>query len=355
MWTLAQLAERFAATLAGDPAFEVHGVCALLPGSPERLSYFADPRLRAGLATTRAGALILAPADAEQWRGNALLARDPTLLFARIAALFDDACAMSAGVHPTAVIDASAQVDASAWIGPQAVIEAGAHIGARCFIGPHCVIRSGAVVGDGSRLEAGVYVGPRCRLGTRVQVLPGAVVGSRGFGLVRGERGWEQLPQLGCVIVGDDVEIGANTCIDRGALDDTVIEDGVKLDNHIQIAHNCRIGAHTAIAACVGMAGSTVVGQRCMIGGAAVISGHLKIVDDVVILGKAMVTKSLLKPGVYGSGMPVMPAREWRRLIGRLRRLALFERRVGILEKALKLAPDGHGGEGERDEDSDAV
>ena len=353
-WTLAQLAQRFEASVAGDAQFEVCGVCALDPGIPDRLGFLADPRHRAALDRSQAGAVVIAPAQAGSFNGNALVARDPALLFARIAALFDDAREISAGVHASAVVDATATVAPSAGIGPMAVIEAGAQVGAGCFIGPHCVVRKGAVIGDGSRLESNVYVGPRCRLGQRAHVLPGAVIGGRGFGLARSPSGWEEVPQLGIVRIGNDVEIGANTCIDRGALDDTVIGDGVKLDNHIQIAHNCRVGDHTAVAACVGIAGSTVIGKRCMIGGAAGIGGHLTIADDVVVLGRAMVTKSLTAAGAYGSGLPVMPVRDWRRLIGKLRRIGLFEGRIGTIEKALKLAPVVPGDEGERD-DSDAV
>lgn len=353
-WTLAQLGQRFDAGVAGDAQFEVHGVCALDPGAPDRLGFLADPRHRAALDRSRAGAVVITPAQAESYGGNALIARDPALLFARIAALFDDALEMRAGVHDSATVESGASVAASAWIGPHAVIESGAKVGADCFIGPHCVVRKGALIGAGSRLEARVYVGPRCRLGARVHVLPGAVIGGRGFGLARGAGGWEEVPQLGVVRIGDDVEIGANTSIDRGALDDTVIGDGVKLDNQIQIAHNCRIGDHTAIAACVGIAGSTVIGKRCMIGGAAGIGGHLTIADDVVVLGRAMVTKSLTAAGAYGSGLPVMPVRDWRRLIGKIRRIGLFEGRIGTIEKALKLAPVVPGDEGERD-DSDAV
>jgi len=199
------------------------------------------------------------------------------------------------------------------------------------------VIRRGARIGADSRLEAQVYVGPGCRIGARAQILPGVVIGGRGFGLARAPEGWVEVPQLGVVVIGDDVEIGAHTCIDRGAIEDTVIGDGVKLDNLIQIAHNVRIGAHTAIAGKAGVAGSTTIGQRCMIGGATIVNGHITICDDVVVLGMAMVTKPLTAPGIYGSGMPVMPAREWRRLLGRMRRLHTVEERFAAIEKALSI------------------
>lgn len=335
-WSLAQLARRFGAEVAGDPAFEVHGVCALEPGDPAGLGFVADARHVDGLARCGAGALVMSPDHAAAWHGPALISRDPALVFARIARLFDDAEQMMPGRHPTAVIDARAKVHDSASIGAHAVIEDGATIAAGCFIGPGCVVRRGAVIGVGSRLEAQIYIGPRCRLGARGRLLPGAVIGARGFGLVRTASGWEEVPQMGAVCIGDDVEVGAHTSIDRGALDDTVIEEGVKLDNHIQIGHNCRIGAHTAIAACTGIAGSTRIGRRCMIGGAAGIGGHLIIGDDVVVLARAMVTKSLSGPGVYGSGLPVMPVRDWRRLIGRIRRLPNLESRLREIERIVE-------------------
>ncbi len=336
---LAELAQRFDLQLVGDPEVQISGVCALLPGKPGLLSFCADPRLRAGLAQTQSAAVVLGARDAKNFAGNALIAADAAVAFARIAALFDDRAGFSPGRHAAASVASDAQIGADCWIGSGAVIESGATIGAGTFIGPNCVIGRDASIGAGSRLEANVFVSARCRLGARAQVQPGAVIGSRGFGLARTREGWIEVPQLGAVIIGDDVEIGANTTIDRGALDDTVIEDGVKLDNQIQIAHNCRIGAHTAIAACVGIAGSTQIGRRCLIGGAAGIGGHLKIGDDIVILGRAMVTKSLTAPGAYGSGLPVMPAREWRKLVGRVRRLPRTEARVQAIEQQLKIMP----------------
>ncbi|MDR3416738.1 MAG: UDP-3-O-(3-hydroxymyristoyl)glucosamine N-acyltransferase [Nevskia sp.] len=343
--TLGELAQRFGLKLRGDAGLRIAGVCSLSPGKPDCLGFCADPRLRGELAQTRAGAVVLGGRDAEAFTGNALVAQDPALAFARVAALYDPSREFQPGRHPSAVVAAGAQIGAGCWIGPLAVIEDGARIGDNSFIGPHCVVGRDAEVGPDSRLEAQVYLGARSRLGARCHVQPGAVVGGRGFGLARTPAGWEEVPQLGAVVVGDDVEIGANTSIDRGALDDTVIEDGVKLDNQIQIAHNCRIGAHTAIAACVGIAGSTVIGRRCMIGGAAGIGGHLRIADDVVILGRAMVTKSLTAPGVYGSGLPVMPAREWRKLVARVRRLHHFEQQLETIRKKLRLETSGDASE----------
>ena len=337
-FTLDELAQRFGLKLQGDARLRIEGVCALAPGKPGHLSFCADPRLRGALAGTQASAVVLSARDAQGFAGNALVASAPELEFCRIAKLFDRSQEFSPGRHPSAVVDTDA-VGPGCWIGPHAVIEAGAVIGEGCFIGPHCHVRRDAVIGAGSRLEARVYVGERCRLGARVQVLPGAVIGGRGFGWVPSPAGWVEKPQLGAVEVGDDVEIGANTCIDRGRFDDTVIGNGAKLDNQIQIAHNCRIGANTAIAACVGIAGSTVIGKNCLIGGACGIGDGLKIADNIYISGFTMVTKSLTTAGVYGSGLPVMPVKEWRKLVARVRRLPHLDQRLALVEQELKLQP----------------
>ena len=210
-----------------------------------------------------------------------MLSANPQLAYARVAALFAPQIAQRQGIHPSAVVSAQAQVDATAWIGPQCVIEAGAVIAEQAFIGPACVIGAQAVIGAQSQLIARVTVCQRVQIGHRVLIHPGAVIGSDGFGLAYDQGLWVKVPQLGAVVIGDDVEIGANTTIDRGAIDDTVIGDGVKLDNQIQVAHNVRIGAHTAIAGCVGIAGSARIGRHCSIGGGVGIAGHLEIVDHV--------------------------------------------------------------------------
>jgi len=334
-WTLAQLAEHCSLSCDGNGDTIISGVCSLNQGRAGALAFLADPKYRAQLADTQAGAVVLRARDRALFSGPALISTDPALSFAQIAILFDGARRFEPAIHPSASVHASAVIGLGGGVGPNAVIEADVQIGAGTYIGPGCVVREGATIGPGGRLEGQVYVGRNVRIGARVHIQPGAVIGGRGFGLVPSAKGWIEVPQVGSVIIGDDVEVGANTCIDRGAIDDTVVEDGVKLDNLIQIAHNCRIGAGTAIAGCAGIAGSTTIGRRCMIGGAATISGHLKIADGVVVLGFAMVTKSLTEPGVYGSGIPVMPARDWRRLIGRVRRLGLMDERIASIEQHL--------------------
>ena len=336
-FTLGELAQRFELQAHGDPATEVVGVCGLSPGQSGRLSFLSNPKLRAELANTAAAIVIVRSTDVGNLRGAGLIAADPYLAYARIARLFDPDHDFAPGVHPAASVDARATLGAGCAIGAGAVIEAGAVLGDGVFVGPGCVVGRDARIGTGSRLVSRVSIGPRVVIGERCQFESGAVIGSRGFGNARSPQGWEAVPQLGGVIVGNDVEVGANTCIDRGAIDDTVIEDGVRLDNLIQIAHNCRIGAHTAIAACTGIAGSTRIGRRCMIGGAVGISGHLEIADDVVVLGRAMVTNSIRERGVYGSGLPLSEAREWRRTVARIRRLGRFDERLRTLEQALRI------------------
>lgn len=336
--TLGELAQRFRAGMpelevAGEPATVIRGVCTLSPGEPGCLAFLANPRYRPQLAATKAAAVVLGKRDAAGYTGNALIAKDPYLAFARIAASFDKSGEFTPGVHPSAAVAPGVAIPASSCVGACAVIEAGATIGASVYVGPNSVVGRNASIGDHSRLEGRVFVGERVQVGKRCRLNAGAVLGSRGFGLARGPAGWEEVPQTGTVILGDDVEVGANTTIDRGALGDTVIGNGVKLDNLIQIAHNVQIGAHTAIAAMSGIAGSARIGARCMIGGCSCINGHIEIADDVIIIGFSMVTKSITEKGQYGSGFPAQPAREWRRGVAGVRRLGHMEARLSELER----------------------
>lgn len=346
-YTLGELAQRFGLEVAGDPATAVTGVCTLDPGEPGRIGFLANPRYRPLLAQTRAGAVVLGRRDAAALVGNGLIAKDPARAFAQVARLFDRNRDFAPGVHPSAVVAADARIGQGVHIGAHVVIESAAVIGDGSYIGPACIVGAGAVIGSGSRLEGRVYLHGGVRLGARCYVQPGAVIGSRGFGNVMGPDGWEEIPQLGSVVIGDDVEIGANTTIDRGAIDDTVIGRGVRLDNLIQIAHNCQIGEHTAIAACTGVAGSTRIGARCMIGGAVGITGHIEIADDVIVLGRAMVTQSLTEKGVYGSGLPIAPAREWRKTVARVRRLGKLEERLRSVEQTVGIRAQDDGDDGQ--------
>ncbi len=332
--TLGDLASHVNAELHGDPAYLIDAVAALDRATAHQLAYIARARYRIHLKSTRAGAVILRHADLAACGTAALVVDDPELAYAHCAALLHPPPRPARGVAAGACIAADAYVDASASIGPCTVIEAGAVIEADVVLGPGCVIGAGCRIGQGSRLIANITVCRGAHVGQRVVIHPGAVIGSDGFGLVRDGEAWIKIPQLGSVVIGDDVEIGANTTIDRGALADTVIDDGVKLDNQIQIAHNVHIGAHSAIAGCVGIAGSARIGRRCTVGGGAGIAGHLVIADDVHLTGMSFVTGAVTEPGLYSSGMPLQTNSEWRRNMARLKHLDALARRVTALERA---------------------
>src|SRR5580658_3520743 len=323
---LGELAVRFGCQLSGDPDVVVDHVAPLQSAGPGALSFLANPRLASQLSTTGASAVVLEPRSAAACPVAALIAPNPHALFARIASVLHPPPPLRPGIHPTAIVDARAQVDASCEIGAYTVIAANAVIGPRCVIGAACQIGEGAHIGADCRLLSRVTLEHGVRVGARALVHSGAVIGSDGFGLARDGGRWLKVPQVGGVSIGDDVEIGANTTIDRGAMDDTVISDGVKLDNQIQVGHNVLIGAHTAIAACTGISGSVRIGERCMIAGACGLSGHIEIGDDVVLTGMSMVAHSVPKPGVYTSVIPVEPIRHWWRVLTTLKMLAERER-----------------------------
>lgn len=330
-----QLAERFSLALVGDGDVRVGGVSTLAAAGPGQLAFLSNPRYRAQLAQSRAGIVVLHQADADAYAGTGLVARDPYAAFARIAALFDAGSDVVPGIHPSADVHPEAVVDPRAQVGAFVSIGARSRIAAGAVVGPGCVIGEDCEVGQGTRLVARVTLVVRVRLGRRVTVHPGAVLGADGFGLAMdapeggGEPRWLKVPQLGGVVVGDDCEIGANTTIDRGALDDTVLEEDVRLDNQIQVGHNVRIGAHTAMAGCSAVAGSARIGRYCLIGGAAGVLGHLELVDRVTVTAMSLVTRSIRTPGQYSSGTPLMDNRSWRRSAARFKQLDAMARRIG--------------------------
>jgi UDP-3-O-[3-hydroxymyristoyl] glucosamine N-acyltransferase len=335
--TLGELAVRFGCELRGDPAATVDSVAALSTAGPGSISFLANPKYVAQLAGTRAGAVILDAKSAASSPVPVLIAANPHATYARVATLLHPDPKLAAGVHPAAHVEAGATIDPSSQICAQAFVGEGARIGARCFVGPGVVIERGAVLGDDSRLAARVFVGHHVVFGRRCIVQPGAVIGGDGFGYAPENHTWIKVPQIGGVNIGDDVEIGANTTIDRGALGDTVIEEGVKIDNLIMIAHNCRIGAHSALAACVAIAGSSIVGKRCVLGGKVGLTGHITLCDDVVVLGTSFISHSISKPGVYSSALPSEEAGTWRRIVGRIKRLDVMAKRLRAVEKHLGL------------------
>lgn len=333
---LRDLAQRLGVELIGDGDCLIDSVATLQNADRGAVSFLANSHYRRQLHSTRASAVILSPDVVADCPVAALVTDNPYAVYARAAALLNPEPAWSGGVHPSAVVGPSAKVHATAWVGPLSVIEDDATVGPGVYVGPGCVVGAAAALGAHTRLTSRVTVCHGVRIGKRVIVHPGAVIGSDGFGLAKEGDHWLKVPQLGSVWVGDDVEIGANTTIDRGALDDTVLEDGVKLDNLIQVAHNVHIGAHTAIAGCVGISGSARIGRHCMIAGGVGIVGHLEIADNVVVTGMSMVTKSITEPGVYSSGLAAQPGDQFNRNYARFRRLDDLARRVRKLEKRRK-------------------
>ena len=320
-FSLGELAVRFGLTLRGEPSLTVRSVATLSHANTGALSFLANSRYRKQLESTRATAVLLSADDESHCPVAALIDPNPYLAYARIAALMHPQASSAPGIHPSAVVAKGARIAASASIGPLAVIEDEAQIGERVLIGPACIVQKRACVGADSALLSRVNLYPGVTLGKRCILHAGAVIGADGFGFAPNAGTWVKVPQVGSVRIGDDVEIGANTTIDRGAIDDTVVENGVKLDNQIQVGHNVIIGAHTAIAACTGISGSTVIGQRCMIGGMVGFAGHLTIADDVVVTGCSLVSASIRNAGSYSSGMPTVETRLWRRMVAHLRRL----------------------------------
>lgn len=335
-FTLAQIAARFGLQLRGEGTHRIDGVGTLESAKSSQVGFLANPHYRAQLATTRAGAVVLRSADADASRTHCLIAPDPYVAFAKIAALFERQPVAVPGIHPSAVIAPNATVAGSASIGPLCTIGDGSIIDSGAVLGPGCIIGERCFVGAQSHLVARVTLVRDVTLGKRVLIHPGAVLGADGFGIAFDADHWTKVPQLGGVRVGDDCEIGANTTVDRGALDDTVLEDDVRLDNQIQIAHNVVIGAHTAIAGCAAVAGSARIGRYCLIGGGAGIVGHIHIADKTTITARSLVTHSIDVPGEYSSGTPMQDNRAWRRNAARFKHLDELVRRVQALEKDSK-------------------
>ena len=339
-FALGELAVRFGCELRGDPNLTVSRVATLAGAGPGDLGFLANPQYRGQLTQTRAAGVVLDAISASACPCAALIHSNPYATYARIAALLHPETPAAVGVHFSATIDPTARIAASASVGPHVVVGPGAVIGERCTIGAGCVIGAQVQIGADCVLHPRVTLEAGTQLGVRVRLQSGVVLGSEGFGFAKDGVAWTKVPQLGRVRVGNDVEIGANTTVDRGAIDDTIIETGVKLDNQIQIAHNVRIGAHTVIAACVGISGSTQVGARCMIAGMVGIVGHLNICDDVVVTGLSMVSSSIDTPGVYSGAIPATTAAAWRRLGGRFKRLDALTARVVRLEKYKEVKTD---------------
>ena len=337
---LDEIVARFGGTLAGPANLLVGAgdtpisrIAPLDQAEPGDLAFLANPKYRHQLATTRASAVIVGP-SVDGCPVIALIVPQPYLYFAKVAQWLHPPATVRPGCHPSAVIEG--EVDSSASVGPNVWVGAGARIGADVCIGANCAIAEGVEIAAGTRLFANVTIYANCVIGARAVIHAGAVIGGDGFGYAREADGaWLKIPQVGRVVIGEDVEIGAGTTIDRGALLDTIIENGVKLDNQIQIAHNVRIGADSAVAGCVGIAGSTTIGQRCTVGGAAMIIGHLTIGDDVNISAGTLVAKSIPKPGTYSGAVPFLEHGNWLKNFSRLRHLESMADKIRALEQRL--------------------
>ena len=318
--------------LLGAGSTRIHRVATLQSAGPGDLAFLSHARYRPLLRSTRASALILPSSEKDATSLPRIICKDPYLYFAQVAQVFSPLERVTPGIHASAVVESDAIIDPTAQIGAGTYVGHLARIGAHTVVGPGCFIGIESIVGQSCRLNANVSIYHHCQLGSRAIIHSGVVIGADGFGMALKDGVWVKIPQTGCVVIGDDVEIGANSTIDRGTLDDTVIEDGVKLDNQIQVGHNVRIGAHSALAGCVGIAGSARIGRRCTLGGGAIVLGHLEIADDVHISAATLITKSIPKSGKYAGAYPFGEHRKWMRSAAALRHLDELVKRVEFLE-----------------------
>jgi len=335
-YTLAEIASRLGGRVVGNPDTLIRQVGSLEHAGADQITFFAHLRHRGKLAATQAGAVVLEHGAEDLTGIPRIVCENPYAYFARVSQLFNPVSAPEPGRHPTAQIAPDARVAASARIDAGAIVAHQALVGERVWVGAGCHIGRGSSIGEDSRLYPSVVVYHECRVGRRAVVHSGAVIGADGFGVAEDAGRWTKIPQIGGVVIGDDVEIGANTTIDRGAIDDTIIEDGVKIDNQVQIGHNVRIGAHTAIAGCVGVAGSANIGRHCMIGGAAVVLGHLRLADRVSVSAGTIITRSINEPGTYTGVFPFDRNSSWVHNAVWLRHLSELADRVRTLEELLR-------------------
>ncbi|MEP4484125.1 MAG: UDP-3-O-(3-hydroxymyristoyl)glucosamine N-acyltransferase [Halioglobus sp.] len=332
MFTLGELAEQLGLEFSGNSQRTLKSIAPLASAGSDQLSFLSNRKYIDQLAATAAGAVIVHPDLQQHSPVDVLLSKDPYRSYAQATQLYTQEPRPQPGIHATAVVDDTVQMGEGVSIGPFALVEAGVSLGDGVAIGSHCSVGAHAMLGAGTRLYPGVVVNHRVVLGLDCAIHSNSVIGADGYGYAPHQDGWEKICQLGSVRIGDRVEIGASSTVDRGALDDTIIEDDVIIDDQVHIGHNCRIGKNTAIVACVGVAGSTNIGANCTLAGQVGVSGHLSICDNVVLTGQARVTKSITEPGVYGSGTPLAPQREWARNAIRFTQLDSLHQRLKKLE-----------------------
>lgn len=336
-YTLSQIAELLSAELQGDGALEITKIATLAHARSGHIAFLANKKYRSQLEATQASAVIVSEADAPYFNGNKLIVSNPYVSYAKLAQLMDTTPRSAAtGIHPSAVVHPNATVSKSAAIGANTVIESNAIINDNVQIGPNSFIGEGVKIGSGTKLWSNVTIYHNVEIGSDCLLQANSVIGSDGFGYANERGQWIKIPQLGSVIIGDKVEIGASTTIDRGALDDTIIHSNVIIDNQCQIAHNVEVNSGTAIAGCTVLAGSVTVGKNCQIGGMTAINGHMSVCDGVIITGMSMVTKSITEPGIYSSGIPHTTNKEWRKSIAHLRNLSEMKSRIKALEQLNK-------------------
>jgi UDP-3-O-[3-hydroxymyristoyl] glucosamine N-acyltransferase len=332
-YSLAELAELLGAELSGDPQYEISALATLQQGGAGDLSFIANPAYQKFLTDSQAGAVLMAPDLATEFPGNKLLVKNPYAAYARASALFDLTPVVIAGVDPSAVIGKNVSLGCDVSIGANAAIGDGVSLGEGVVVGPGTSIGNNSQIGAHTQLMANVSIYHGVTLGQHCLIHSGCVIGADGFGFAPHLGGWLKIHQLGGVILGNGVEVGANSCIDRGALDNTIIGDGVIIDNLVQIGHNVCIGKNSAIAAHTAIAGSTTIGDNCTIAGAVAIAGHLTLADKVHITGMSMVTSSIKEAGSYSSGVPVAPTKDWRKNAARFRQLDALASRLIKLER----------------------
>lgn len=334
-YSLSEIAAKIGATVHGDGDCIVSSIATLANASQGQISFLANVKYQQQLGDCQASAVILSADCLDACKSHALVMDNPYLGYAKVAQLLDTTPACASKIHASAVIAADVELGENVTIGANAIIESGVRLADDVSIGAGCFIGQNARIGTGTRLWANVTIYHNVIMGTDCLVQANTVIGSDGFGYAKDQGQWIKIPQLGTVIIGNRVEIGASTTIDRGALDNTIIHDGVILDNQLQIAHNVVVGENTAIAACSVIAGSTVIGKNCTIAGLVGINGHIEVCDNCVLTGRAMVTKSLTKPGVYSSGMPAQPNKQWNLNNARTKQLDVMAKRIKALEKQL--------------------
>jgi UDP-3-O-[3-hydroxymyristoyl] glucosamine N-acyltransferase len=333
-WSLEQLADLVSGQAIGDASHEVDSVATLKNATGNQLSFLSNKKYKKHLQESDAGIVVIQKEYASQVKHNAIVVNDPYVAYAMIADHMYPTETSSWGIHSSAVVDTTAEIHSESWIGPNVVIEAHVTVEQGVIIGPNCIIQKNTIIKAGAYFTANVTICHGVIIGERCRIHPGVVIGADGFGIANTNGKWIKIPQVGGVRIGDDVEIGANTTIDRGAIEDTIIGNGVKLDNQIQVGHNTIIGDNTVIAGCVGIAGSTTIGNNCAIGGGAGLGGHLEIADGVQLTGMTMVTKSITEPGSYSSGIPAEPTHLWHKNVIRYRQLEKVAERIKKLENS---------------------